>query len=233
MFRATLVYTFIGVYSLVLAPFGLLWTVCVKDAHLLFCLLRFCLSCAGWLSGVRVHVEGREKINHVGTCVFLANHQGNFDGPVLLHVINRDLRALVKKEMMRVPILSWVLRAAGYVPLERANPTQSRDGIKLGARLLREGISFFAFPEGTRSRDGSLGEFKKGVFIMAIQAKVPVVPITITNSYAIQHPGSYSIRPGRIRVVIHDPVETKELTFEDRNVLVQQTRAIIASMLDK
>jgi len=233
MLRATFVYFFIGTCVLLLAPFGLLRAACAKDAHLLFCLTRFCIRGAGWLAGVRVHVQGLEKIDPARTCVFLSNHQGNFDGPVLLHALGRDLRALVKKEMMRLPVLSLILRATEFVPLERANPTQARDGIERAARLIREGKSFFAFPEGTRSRDGSLGVFKKGSFIMAIQAEAPIVPITITNSAAIQPPGSYGIRPGIIRVVIHDPIETRGMTFEDRNALIRQTRAVIASALQE
>jgi len=231
MFRATLVYLFIGIYVLVVAPFGLIRAACVKDAHVLFCLTRFGIRCAGWLAGVRVCVEGREKIDPARTCVFLSNHRGNFDGPVLLHALGRDLRALVKKEMMRLPVLSLVLRAAEFVPLDRTNPKKARAGIERGVRLIRGGKSFFAFPEGTRSRDSSLGEFKKGAFIMAIQAEIPVVPITILNSAAIQRPGGYGIRPGRIRVVIHDPIETMGMTFDDRNTLIRQTRAAIASAL--
>ena len=231
MLRATLVYIFIGICVLFIAPFGLIWASCAKDAHLLFCLTRFCIRGAGWIAGVRVHVEGREKIDSAGTCVFLSNHQGNFDGPVLLHVIGRDLRALVKKEMMHLPILSRILRATEFIPIERTNPKQARDGIERGVRLIKSGKSFFAFPEGTRSRDGELGKFKKGAFIMAVQAEAPIVPITITNSAAIQPPGSYGIRPGIIRVVIHDPIETRGMTFDDRNALIQQTHAAIASAL--
>ena len=231
MLRTTLVYIFIGIYALILTPFSIIWTACIKDPHVILCLARFCIRVVGVMSGVRVDVAGREKIDAKRTCIFLSNHQGNFDGPVLMHVLNRDMLALVKKELLRVPVLSSILRAAQFVPLERANPKQARAGIERGAQLLKEGKSFFSFPEGTRSRDGSLGEFKKGVFIMAIKASVPVVPITISNSSAIQPPGSYSIHPGRIRVVIHDPIETQEMTLEDRNILIQQTRAAIASAL--
>lgn len=231
MIRATLVYFFIGTYVLICAPIGLLWNLYVKDARLLFCLSRFCIRAAGVLAGVRISVDGRDKIPNIQTCVFLSNHQGNFDGPVLLCVLGRDLRAVVKKEMMRLPVLSLILHAMDFVPLERANPKQARAGIERGARLIGEGKSFFAFPEGTRSRDGSLGEFKKGVFIMAIKAEATIVPITITNSAAIQPPGRYGIRPGRIRIVIHDPIETRGMTFDDRNTLSRQTRAAIASAL--
>ena len=231
MVRATLVYIFIGINVLLLAPFVLLWTACVKDAHLLFCLTRFCIRGAGWIAGVRVHVEGREKVDPTRTCVFLSNHQGNFDGPVLLHVLDRDLRALIKKEMMQLPVISLILRATEYVPIERTNLKQARAGIERGVSIIKEGKSFFAFPEGTRSRDGSLGKFKKGAFIMAIKAEVPIVPITIINSAAIQPPGSYGISPGIIRVVIHDPIETREMTLDARNDLIQQTRAAIESAL--
>ena len=231
MLRATLVYLFIGIYLLIFTPFSLIWAACAKDAHVILCLARFCIRVAGFLSGVRLDVEGRERIDAARTFIFLSNHQGNFDGPVLMHVLGRDMSALIKKELLLVPVLSSILRAAQFVPIERANPKQARSGIERGARLLKEGKSFFAFPEGTRSRDGSLGEFKKGVFIMAIQAGAPIVPITIVNSAAVQPPGSYGIRPGRIRVVIHEPIETRGMTFEDRNVLIQQTRAVIASAL--
>ena len=233
MIKATLVYLFIGTFVLLLAPVAILRTAYAKDAHLLFRLTRLCIRCALWIAGVRVQVEGREKIDHARTYVFLSNHRGNFDGPVLLYALGRDLRALVKKELMRLPVISLILRAAEFVPLERANPKESRAGIERGSRLIREGKPFFAFPEGTRSRDGTLGVFKKGAFIMAIQAEAPVVPITIVNSAAIQPPGSYGIRPGIIRVVIHDPIETQGMTFEDRNVLILQARTAIASALPK
>jgi 1-acyl-sn-glycerol-3-phosphate acyltransferase len=231
MIRATLMYLFVGTYVLLSAPVGLIWTILTGDAALIFKLSRFCIRITGWIFGIRVIVEGKEKIDPKKTYVFLSNHQGNFDGPVLLHVIGRDLRALIKREMMRLPVLSLVFKRIQYIPIERLNPKQAHTGIELGAKLLLEGKSFFAFPEGTRSRDGQLGTFKKGVFIMAIKAQIPIIPITILNSREIQPPGQYGIRPGCIRLVIHDPIETKGMTLEDRNLLVQRTREAIASAL--
>ena len=231
MIRSTVVYLFIGIYVFLLTPVGRIWKFLTGSAHLLFILTRFCILIAGWLAGVRVDVEGREHLATVKTCVFLSNHQGNFDGPVLLHVTGWDLRALIKKEMMRLPLLSWVLKGTDYVPLDRTNPRQARVGIDQAVTMLRKGISFFAFPEGTRSRDGSLGVFRKGAFIMAIQAQVPIVPVTIRNSAVIQPPGCYRIHPGRIHIVIHAPVFTQGMAIEDRNPLIQQTRATIAAAL--
>jgi len=231
MIRATLVYIFIAVYVALLTPIGLIGKACCGNAKLLFKLARFCIRAAGWLAGARVSVEGLELVDPEKTYIFLSNHQGNCDGPVLIHVTGRDLRALIKKEMTRLPVLSLVLKAAEFVPIERSNAKQAHAGIERGAQLLAEGKSFFAFPEGTRSRDGRLGEFKKGVFIMAIKAQTPVVPITILNSAAIQPPGRYGIRPGRIRVIFHDPIETHGMTFDDRDILIHKTREAIKSRL--
>ncbi len=231
MVRATIVYIFVGLYILLLAPYALLWALASKDDRLLYALARFCIRAAGWICRVRVQIQGRGKIAPGVPYVFLSNHQGNFDGPVLLHAIPRNWKALIKKEMMRLPILSLLMKQVQFVPIERRNPKQAQAGIEYGAQLLTKGHSFIAFPEGTRSRDGSLGEFKKGVFIMAIKAQVPIIPVTILNSSAIQPPGVYSIRPGLIKVIFHDPVPTAGMDLEDRNRLVQHTRNAIATGL--
>jgi 1-acyl-sn-glycerol-3-phosphate acyltransferase len=231
MIRATAVYLFLGLYIVFFAPFGMLWALITRNPHLLYVLARFCIRTAGWMSGVRVMTQGREKILPEKTYVFLSNHQGNFDGPVLCHVIPRDCRALIKQEMMQLPIFSLVLRQAQFVPIERLNPKKAQMGIELGAKSLREGKSFFAFPEGTRSRDGRLGDFKKGVFIMAIKAQAPIVPVTILDSSIIQRPGQYGIRPGTIHVIFHDPISTEGMALEDRNRLIQLTRDSITSRL--
>jgi 1-acyl-sn-glycerol-3-phosphate acyltransferase len=231
MIRATLVYLFMGLYIFLLAPFVMLYTLIKGDSGLLYRLSRFCIRFSGWLCGVSVATRGKEKIVPGKTYVFLSNHQGNFDGPVLCHAIPRDWKALIKKEMMRLPVLSLVLKQVQFVPIERLNPQKAHSGIEFGARLLMEGKSFVAFPEGTRSRDGRLGEFKKGVFVMAIKAQVPVIPITIIGSAKIQPPGCYAIRPGCITVIFHDPIPTEGMTVEDRNLLVEKTRDAIATGL--
>jgi 1-acyl-sn-glycerol-3-phosphate acyltransferase len=231
MIRATLVYAFVAIFILLLAPVGMSWCLLSGNCSLIYRLGRVCIRTAGWMSGVRVEIQGREKIYPAKTYVFLSNHQSNFDGPVLLHAIPRDWKALIKKEMMRLPVLSLVLRQIQFVPIERQNPKKAHAGIEFGAELLAEGKSFIAFPEGTRSRDGRLGEFKKGVFIMAIKAQIPVIPVTILNSASILPPGKYAIRPGCIRVIFHEAIITEGMQFEDRDQLVQLTRNSIASAM--
>jgi 1-acyl-sn-glycerol-3-phosphate acyltransferase len=229
MIRATLVYIFMGGYIVLLTLPSILWTILTRNSSLIYTLSRFCVRVAALLCGVTVHVKGKDKILPGKTYVFLSNHQGNADAPVFLHVIPRNWKALIKKEMMRLPVLSLVLKCAQFVPIERQNPKQAHVGIEYGAKLLSEGKSFLAFPEGTRSRDGRLGEFKKGVFIMAIKAQTPIVPITILDSAKVQAPGEYGIHPGCIHVIIHDPIETKDMDLDDRNLLVKLVREAIAS----
>ena len=228
MLRATLVYLFIGLYVLVAAPISMLWALLSGDPRLLFHLARLCILAAGWIGGIRVEVTGKEHMAGSRPYLFLSNHRTNLDGPILVHTTQRDCRAIIKKEIMRIPILGWVLRIVDFVPVDRRDPIRARASVERAAQLLKSGLSFFAFPEGTRSRDGSLGPFKKGVFVMAIQSGVPVLPISIRNSEDIQPPGSYGIRPGRVEVIFHEPIETAQMQLEDRDRLLELTREAIA-----
>jgi 1-acyl-sn-glycerol-3-phosphate acyltransferase len=231
MLRTTLIYIFVGAYVAIAGPIGLLWTFFSGNGEIIFSLAHFCMRVAGWMCGVKVEALGREHIRPGQAYLFLSNHQGNFDGPVLFYATGRNLRAVIKKEMMNIPLFSMVLRAAQFVAVDRSDPIKARVGIDRATQLLKGGLSFFAFPEGTRSRTGQLGVFKKGVFVMAIKAGVPVIPVTICNSRAIQPPGRYAIKPGTIRLVFHNPIPTDQMKLEDRDRLLQLTQAAISKGL--
>lgn len=233
MLRATVVYAFFTVYVLLMAPIGMLWSQVSGETRLVYRLARFCFRVAGVLAGVRVRITGREKIQAGCNYVFLSNHQGNADGLVLFHSIPRDFRALVKREMMAIPVLSLLMKQVRFVPIDRRDSEQARLSIDQGIRLLEEGYSFVAFPEGTRSRGGNLGAFKKGVFIMALKAGTPVMPVTIVGSRRIQRPGEYRIHPGTVEVIFHDAIATVGMNLEDRHLLVDRTREAIASALSE
>ncbi|MBM3791758.1 MAG: 1-acyl-sn-glycerol-3-phosphate acyltransferase [Acidobacteria bacterium] len=231
MIRATLVYSFMAVYVLLLAPVSIAWSALSGNTVLLYRLARLCIRIAGWTGGIRVKVRGAQRILPGQTYLFLSNHQSNCDGPIVFYATRRDLRALVKREMMRLPLLSSVFRRVSFVAIDRSDPARARAGIDEGADRLRHGLSFFAFPEGTRSRNGELGAFKKGVFLMAIKAGVPVVPVTINRSRRVQPPGTYRIRPGEVEVILHDPIPTAGMSPDARDQLLETTHAAIASAL--
>lgn len=232
MLRASFVYLFVALYVLIASPIGMIWSLLSGRPGSVYGLSRLCWRVAGWMSGIRLVIRGKERIQPDRTYLFLSNHQSNFDGPILLHATGRNLHAIVKREMMRIPLLSMVLRRVQFVPIDRKDPVQARAGLDRAAQLLRDGSSFFAFPEGTRSRSGLLGQFKKGVFVMAIQAGMPVVPVSIRNSRALQLPGRYGIRPATVEVTFHDPIDTSGMKFEDRDCLLTSTREAIIRGLD-
>ncbi len=227
MIRATLVYVFISVYLLVMAPVTFLWAYLSGSPVFIYRAGRFCLCVAGWMCGLKVLVRGREKLSAEQTYLFLSNHQANLDSPLIICVAGRILRTVFKQEMTKIPVLAQAMMKVGCLPIDRSDPARAHACLDEGTRMLKEGHSFFAFPEGTRSRNGALGPFKKGVFYMAIKAGVPVVPVTIRNSSAIQPPGSYAIRPGTVEVIFHDPIPTAQLQIEDRDRLIEATRTAI------
>ncbi len=231
MIRATFIYLFVGLYILVLGPPVMAWTLVAGETRTIYRIARFCVRIAGWVAGIRVSMCGQEKIVPGQNYVLVSNHQGNFDGPVLFYTIPRDLRIVVKKEMMSIPVFNLVMKQVKCVAVDRSDPYKARQSIDRAALLLSRGYTFLAFAEGTRSRDGRLGPFKKGAFIMAIKGQTPVLPVTIVNSRLIQKPGEFAVRGGTVDLVIHDPIPTAGMTLQDRDRLMTATRAAVESAL--
>jgi 1-acyl-sn-glycerol-3-phosphate acyltransferase len=165
--------------------------------------------------------------------VFCANHESNVDPPVLFRALHRQLHILYKAELRNVPVMRTVLDVGGFVPVDRNDREQSMRSLDQGAASLRAGNPFLIFPEGTRSRTGALLPFKKGGFIMAIKAQVPIVPVAIAGGRNAMRKGSAWVRPVRVSVRIGRPVPTAGLTLDDRDELVERVRAEVQKLLDQ
>lgn len=184
-----------------------------------------------WLGGVRLRVEGVEHLPALGPVVYMSNHQGNFDIPALFAALPVQFRWLAKAELFRIPLFGLTMRAAGYIPVERSDRRLAVQSMNRAAQRVAAGTSIMIFPEGTRSPDGELLPFKKGGFILAVQAQAPIVAIAIDGSAALMLKSSWLIRSGEIRLRIFPPIPTTGLTMKDRDALLSEVTARIASAL--
>jgi len=179
------------------------------------------------ISNTRVEVIGAENIIHNKPQVFMANHQSDFDILIVLGHVPGQFRWIAKKELFRVPLFGAAMRNAGYIPIDRSNHDSALKSMEEAARIIRKGHSVMTFPEGTRSSDGTIQRFKQGTFHLAIQAGVPIVPITIIGTSAVMPKRSLKITPGEIRVIIDKPIDVSGYTIETRQQLIDEVRNTI------
>ena len=178
-------------------------------------------------------MSGLEQVPAGTAVVFCSNHESNVDPPVLFRALHKQLHVLYKAELRNVPVMKTVLDVGGFVAVDRRDLESAMRSLAQGAASLRAGNSFLIFPEGTRSRTGALLPFKKGGFIMAIQAQAPIVPVAIMGGRNAMRKGSAFVRPVRVSVRIGQPVPTMGLTVDDRDELVARVRGEVQRLLDQ
>ena len=184
-----------------------------------------CARAWSWLilatTGVDVTVHGLERLVPGKTYVFVANHQSIYDIPCLFWNIPFQLRIIAKESLGRFPMLGPHLKRTGHMLVDRSRP--DRSGIfGWASRLTANGLSLIIFPEGTRSRDGMLGKFKGGSIMLAMQAGLPLVPISVVGSRHVMKKGELTTRPGHVTLIVHDPIELAA----EAEPSVQQVRAL-------
>jgi 1-acyl-sn-glycerol-3-phosphate acyltransferase len=180
---------------------------------------------SAWLLGISIEIKGEENYNPEGTYLVVSNHAGMADIPLLLGSINLNLRFVAKEELGKVPVFGWALKTGGYVLIKRGQNREALQSLLDASNTLVKGRSLHIFPEGTRSQTGKLLPFKRGAFIVALKAGVPVLPVTIIGSHLITPKKSLKINKGTIRLIIGKPIEpgrfsnTEELMKESYRVI--------------
>ncbi|HMB38601.1 MAG TPA: lysophospholipid acyltransferase family protein [Wenzhouxiangellaceae bacterium] len=187
-----------------------------------------------YLTPMRVEIEGAEHIDPDQSYVVVANHQSQYDIPLIYGFCGLDLRWVMKSEIGKLPFIAQGCRAIGHIFIDRGNPDQARDAINSAVGRLPRGTGVLFFPEGTRSRSGELIKFRKGAFRVAVDRNLPVLPMTVIGTRELLRPGSFRIRPGRARLVIHPPIQPGSgLTDEAAAELCLRTRTAIAAPLEQ
>ena len=183
------------------------------------------------MNGSSIHVTGIENVPKTGGVLFVANHQSNFDIPILVGHVPRDKGFIAKLELLKVPSFSRWMKYIGCIFIDRKDARQSLTAINQAAERLKAGHSLVIFPEGTRSADGTVGPFKAGGLKLAMKARVPIVPVTINGSKNIMPKGSSLIKSAKVEVIVSPPVILDELKGMDSGQISELVRSIIISNL--
>jgi 1-acyl-sn-glycerol-3-phosphate acyltransferase len=225
----------ISVYTIVLGAASIVSSLFDRRGYF----AHGCARAWSWLilktTGVRVRVDGMNRIAPGTTYVFVSNHQSIYDIPVIFASLPYQLRIIAKASLARFPVLGWHLRRGGHLFVDRRRP--DRAGILNRWRaLVSDGLSLIIFAEGTRSWDGRVARFKAGSFLLAIQAGLPIVPLAVIGTRQVMPKGRLRTEPADVCLVIHDPIQPPtidEPTVQDAKALAERVHTVVADSLEK
>jgi 1-acyl-sn-glycerol-3-phosphate acyltransferase len=192
-----------------------------------FCMRRWAKDNL-WLSRARVELEGLEHVDRNRSQLFVSNHSGLHDTLSLAARLPIQFRWIAKKSLFTVPFMGWHMQRSGYIAIDRENPREAAKSIVEAAKTIQSGISAIAFPEGTRSKTGTLGGFHSGAFALALRAGVPLVPISIDGSYRVIVPKTLQVNPGTaIRIRIGKPIDLAGYPRGEKHRLMEEVHALM------
>jgi 1-acyl-sn-glycerol-3-phosphate acyltransferase len=221
----------VTIYTIVLGTASLLSTLFDRSGDF----GHRCARAWAWLilktTGVRVRVTGLEHLDRGRSYVVAANHQSIYDIPIIFAALPLQLRIVAKESLGRIPFLGWHLQRTGHLLVDRKNPGAGI--LKRMASLVAAARSVIVFPEGTRSVDGSVGRFKGGIFLLAIDSTLPVLPVSIARSRFVMLKGQLMVKPEEVSVTIHPPVATTGITREQARGFAEQVRDVVRRGADE
>ena len=182
-------------------------------------------------AGVRVKIRILQELSKDSPVIFVCNHASLMDIPILYKALPVEFRFIVKKELFKIPLLGFAMKTAGYIPIDRSHGRAALRSMKEAARRIKEGASILVFPEGARTLDGRLHEFKEGGFMLAVKSGCPVVPVAIKGSYGILKKGSFIASPGEVEVIVGIPIEISGSSGMDRKEITRLAHEQVEHML--
>jgi 1-acyl-sn-glycerol-3-phosphate acyltransferase len=232
MLRAYLFLIFFIPLTFVLAAIALVCTLFDASGRMYHRIACLWSSISLKMAGVTVETSGQDLVPLDEPVIFMSNHQSNFDILALYRAIPRRFSWIAKEELFSYPVFGQSMRRAGYIPLDRSDGRRSLKSMISAAAQINQGDSVIIFPEGTRSEDGRLITFKKGGFMLAERAQVPIVPVTINGSGRINPAKKLWLAPGTITIRFSEPVSVTAQRGRKRGELLEQVRAVIDANLE-
>lgn len=233
MLNTLFIVTCTGILTLFWGSIAIIVSIFNRTGNLSHLVARMWGRSILFVSRVKVQVQGLSHIDPAKAYIYMPNHLSNFDIPVLLAYLQVQFRWLAKAELFKIPVFGYAMKRAGYISIDRSNRKSAFESLKRTARVLQHGVSVLIFPEGTRSRDGNLGPFKKGGFVTAVESDATIVPVIIHGTWEIMSKTGLRVKPGHVIVEIKPPIETRNYTRKTLPDLMDQVRlAISQSQLD-
>lgn len=225
--KLALVYVGLGIPA---GVFGIPYSLLAGNTRLLYrMVVGHILRWGVRAAGVRVEVTGRERVPAGVACIILPNHVSNLDPPVVFPAVPGMAAAMLKKELIRIPLLGTGMLLGGFVPVERSSRREdAQASVEKAAETLKRGLHMLIFAEGTRSKDGRLQPFKRGPFYLAMQTGAPIVPVVITGTETMMRKGSMAITPGVARVEFLGPVWPKDFATREELMAAVRERMVEA-----
>jgi len=186
-----------------------------------------------WANGVRVEIHGLNKIDKDKAYIYIPNHLSVFDIFALLAYLSVDFKFIFKEEIMRIPILGWAMRRAGYISISRSSPAKTRRSVKQAVHMVKNGTSLVVFAEGTRSEDGHLQPLKKGAFQLALSSGSPIVPVAIKGSNKVMPKGAFKLKKGFITIQLGTPISTIDYKRKTMPELIERVTGCLRTMLEE
>jgi 1-acyl-sn-glycerol-3-phosphate acyltransferase len=229
LIRTALLVVFYAVVVVVLTPF-IFFCMVTGLRNPVISIGLWAMRVSRRVLGITIETVGAGRLDPRTPCVYMPNHVSFLDGPLVMVLIPGVARVILKKSILRIPVVGMGMRHVGFVPVDRKGAAGGKRSIARAVRLMKtRGYSFLIFPEGTRSRDGRLGSFRRGGFFLALQSGAPIVPVTISGTRELMPKKQWFARPGTVRVVFHEPVPVAGHTPETMGELMDKVRAAILS----
>lgn len=231
-FRIALTALGLVVFTPIIATPMLLSVIFVKPGKFVFYLMRLWSRIISALMGLKISVFGTENLEPGASYIITPNHQGIADIHAMASALPVYFRWVLKKELLRIPVFGWALWCTGPIAIDRSNTANSIETLnKEKDEKLKDGWSVLIYPEGTRTPDGNLKDFKKGAFMMAVQTGIAILPVVCNGAFKILPKKTIALRPGHVTLTICPPIPTQGLSEEDVPELMSKTRQALLSEL--